>query len=188
MTEAEQASQATGRLAWMDLEMTGLNPDKDTILEIAVLITDSDLNLIAEGPEIAIHQSPERLAVMDEWNVTHHSASGLLGRVNNSEIELEQAEHQVLEFVSQHLKQGDSPLCGNSIWQDRRFLAKHMPKLEAFFHYRLIDVSTIKELSKRWFPGSPIPQKKESHRALADIHESLQELKYYREHLFIRGT
>ena len=175
-------------LIWIDLEMTGLKPDSDTIIEIATLVTDSSLQLIAEGPVLAIHQDDATLARMDEWNQRQHGGSGLIARVRASTITLAEAERQTLEFLAQHVESGASPMCGNSICQDRRFMARLMPKLEAFFHYRNVDVSTIKELCRRWRPELIAGFKKHQlHTALADIRESVEELRYYRQH-FIRDT
>lgn len=175
-------------LAWLDLEMTGLNPDQDRIIEIAILISDEQLNLIAEGPVIAIHQSEATLALMDDWNQKTHGQSGLIERVRQSTISETVAEQQCLDFLAQHIPANKSPMCGNSIWQDRRFLARYMPKLEAHFHYRNIDVSTLKELSARWYPERPKFEKKDAHQALDDIRESLAELRFYRESLFQNGS
>lgn len=175
----------TSHLVWMDLEMTGLEPDRDSIIEIATIVTDSDLNTIAEGPVFAISQSESLLCGMDEWNQTHHSASGLLQRVRDSGVDIKEAQALTLEFLAQHVEPGKAPLCGNTIWQDRRFLARHMVELEAFFHYRLIDVSSIKELARRWRPEMLQGfTKRNEHLALADIRESIAELSYYREHFF----
>ena len=171
-------------LAWIDMEMTGLDPDRDRILEIAVLITDPDLNILAEGPNLAVFQPEETLAGMDEWNRTHHGKSGLLDRVRASTVSTGDAEAEVLAFCARHLAPKSSPLCGNSVWQDRRFLMRHMPALNDFFHYRIVDVSTLKELTRRWYPQVPAFQKSESHLALADIRESVGELRHYREHVF----
>jgi oligoribonuclease len=173
------------KLTWIDLEMTGLDPDTMVILEIATVVTDADLNVIAEGPQIAINYSQDILDRMEEWSRTHHQASGLLDRVNASAITCMQAEQETLNFVSAYCGKGESPLCGNSVWQDRRFLAKHMPLLENHFHYRIIDVSSIKELAKRWYPGLPPYQKKKDHLALNDIRESIEELKYFRKNIFV---
>ena len=170
-------------LVWIDLEMTGLDPERDVIIEIATLITDSQLTLIAEGPELAIHQPESILAGMDEWNQTHHKASGLLERVRASKVSMAEAQAQTLAFLTQHVEENTAPLCGNSVWQDRRFLSRYMPDLEAFLHYRLIDVSTLKELAARWQPQLlQGVQKKNAHTALSDIRESVEELRYYREH------
>ncbi|MBT4539322.1 oligoribonuclease [Candidatus Woesearchaeota archaeon] len=171
-------------LVWIDLEMTGLDPDKDQILEIAVLITDKNLNVIAEGPELVIHQSDETLANMNEWCTEHFTESGLTEESRKSTISLEQAEQQVLEFVKQHCEPETAPLCGNSIWQDRRFIAKYMKKLNEYLHYRIIDVSSIKELTMRWYPQLEYPLKSEAHRALQDIKESIEELKFYKTTVF----
>lgn len=172
-------------LIWIDLEMTGLSPEENTIIEIATVVTDSDLNIIAEGPEIIIHESKENMDSMDEWCVKHHGESGLTDRVIASTISCAQAEQETLAFVKKWTKAGASPLCGNSIGQDRRFLVRYMPQLEAHFHYRNIDVSSIKELGKRWAPDMTSGHKKKgSHLAMIDIKESISELQYYREHFF----
>jgi oligoribonuclease len=172
-------------LIWIDLEMTGLDTQNDNIIEIATVVTDSELNTLAEGPVLAIHQPDDVLNKMDEWNTKQHGSSGLVARVKQSTITEQQAEQQTIEFLLQHVPQGKSPMCGNSICQDRRFLARCMPDLEAYFHYRNLDVSTIKELAKRWAPQvSKGFEKKASHLALDDIKESVAELIYYREQLF----
>lgn len=170
-------------LIWIDLEMTGLDPDQDRIIEIATLVSDEELNLVAEGPVIAVHQPDAVLARMDDWNVRTHGASGLTQRVRDSRIPEGEAERLTLAFLRAHVPPGVSPICGNSICQDRRFLARHMPELERFFHYRNLDVSTLKELAVRWYPDLPKFPKKESHQALDDIRESLEELRFYREKL-----
>ena len=172
-------------LIWIDLEMTGLNPDTDVIIEMATIVTDSDLNVLAEGPTIAIHQSDEILAGMDEWNTRQHGQSGLTQRVRESQISMAEAEAQTLAFLEQWVPKGKSPICGNSICQDRRFLYRHMPQLEAYFHYRNLDVSTVKELAARWAPKVRDGVKKSSsHLALDDIRDSIAELPHYREHFF----
>lgn len=172
-------------LVWMDLEMTGLNPDRDTIIEIATIVTDAQLEVLAEGPVFAIHQSDSVLASMDAWNSEHHGASGLTARVRASEFDMARAERLTLEFVRQFTRERTSPLCGNSIWQDRRFLARYMPTLESYMHYRIVDVSSIKELARRWYPGpSSMPEKKKTHLALDDVRESIDELRFYRRSLF----
>ncbi|HLT62895.1 MAG TPA: oligoribonuclease [Pseudohongiella sp.] len=172
-------------LIWIDMEMTGLEPDTDRVIEIATLVTDGDLNIIAEGPVLAVHQSDETLAAMDEWNQRTHGASGLIERVRASKVNEAEAERLTLEFLQTYADSRSSPMCGNSVHQDRRFLVRYMPTLEAFFHYRNLDVSTVKELAKRWRPGvSAGFAKKGSHQALDDIRESVEELKYYREHFF----
>ena len=172
-------------LVWMDLEMTGLDPEVDRILEVATLVTDSELNLIAEGPVIYVRQSEELIAGMDEWNTTHHNESGLIDLVREKGISEQEAEGLTLAFLKEHTTARVSPLCGNSIGQDRRFLVKYMSELEDFLHYRNLDVSTIKELAARWRPDiAASHQKKNSHRALDDIQESIEELKHYRTHFF----
>jgi oligoribonuclease len=173
-------------LIWIDLEMTGLNPETDLIIEIATIVTDKNLQILAQGPVLAIHQSDAALAAMDEWNQTHHGQSGLIERVKASTISDAEAERMTIEFLQEWVPSGVSPMCGNSIGQDRRFLVRYMPKLEAYFHYRNIDVSTVKELAARWAPKVKEGFKKESsHIALEDIKESIEELQYYRDH-FIR--
>ena len=170
-------------LIWIDLEMTGLVPEKDNIIEIATVVTDADLNVLAEGPSIAIHQDNKHLDSMDEWNTRQHTKSGLVQRVKESEISLNEAEKQTLDFLMKYVDPGVSPMCGNSICQDRRFLYNYMPKLEKFFHYRHIDVSTLKELAVRWKPDVVTNSFKQSkHLALSDIYDSINELKHYREH------
>ena len=172
-------------LIWIDLEMTGLNPEKMVILEIASIVTDADLNILAEGPNIVINYPDDILDKMEEWSRVQHSASGLTDRVKKSEYNCAYAERETLEFLSAHCSRGESPLCGNSIWQDRRFLVKYMPELESFFHYRMIDVSSIKELASRWYPELPIYEKKKNHLALNDIYESINELRYYKDKIFV---
>jgi oligoribonuclease len=172
-------------LIWIDLEMTGLNPDTDCIIEIATVVTDKELVVLAEGPVYAIHQPDEVLAKMDEWNTRQHASSGLTERVRASRVEAQQAEQETLTFLRKHVEIGASPICGNSICQDRRFLIRHMPQLAAFFHYRNLDVSTLKILTKLWKPAIATHFEKNSvHLALADIHDSIRELRFYREHLF----
>ncbi|KTC69740.1 oligoribonuclease [Legionella birminghamensis] len=170
-------------LIWIDLEMTGLNPEVDRIIEIATIVTDSKLNILGEGPVFAIHQNEELLAGMDEWNTRQHNQSGLVERVRQSTVDEALAEQKTIAFLSQFLDRGKSPMCGNSICQDRRFLYKYMPKLADFFHYRNLDVSTLKELVKRWNPKLIEGVIKDSkHLALADIKDSIDELIYYRQH------
>lgn len=172
-------------LVWMDLEMTGLDPDRETILEIATLITNADLRVVAEGPCMVIRQPKSVLDAMDDWNREHHGASGLTDRSLRSTTDVADAEAQSLAFIRSHCAERMSPLCGNSIHQDRRFLARHMPALEAYFHYRNIDVSTVKELVQRWYPDGPKPPpKKHAHLALDDIRESIEELLFYRRTYF----
>jgi len=168
-------------LVWMDLEMTGLEPDEDVILEIATIITDGQLNTVAEGPNIVIHHSDKVLNNMNDWCKKYHGDSGLTEQVRNSTVSLAQAEQQTLDFIRKHVLEGDAPLCGNSIHQDRRFLVKYMPRLEGWLHYRNVDVSTIKELVHRWYPNQPKWKKQGAHLALADIQESIAELKHYRD-------
>lgn len=172
-------------LIWIDLEMTGLDTFNDGIIEIATIVTDKNLNILAEGPVLAIYQPEEVLAAMDDWNQRQHGSSGLVERVRNSTITYAQAEEETLDFLKKYVPKGISPMCGNSICQDRRFLARCMPILEAYFHYRNLDVSTLKELAKRWAPKLATGfKKKGTHLALADIQESILELDYYRKHFF----
>jgi len=172
-------------LIWIDLEMTGLRPESDSIIEMATVVTDKDLAIVADGPVLAIHQSEEVLSRMDDWNQRQHSSSGLLARVRASRTTSAEAERRTLEFLSPLVIPGSSPMCGNSICQDRRFLARWMPELERFFHYRNLDVSTLKELARRWAPGvADAFVKQGTHLAYADIHESIRELRHYRARLF----
>jgi len=185
LTAAERFMPKANYLVWIDLEMTGLDPEKERIIEIATIVTDSELNTIEEGPVIAVHQSDNLLSSMDEWCTRTHGESGLTQRVRDSRISEIDAEQQTVEFLQRYLEPGQSPLCGNSIGQDRRFLVKYMPELEAFFHYRNLDVSTVKELARRWRPEVlDGVQKKGSHLALDDIRDSINELRHYREHFF----
>ncbi|MEQ1976187.1 oligoribonuclease [Xenorhabdus sp. SGI240] len=176
-------SKSENNLIWIDLEMTGLDPDRDRIIEMATIVTDSELNILAEGPVIAVHQPDAQLALMDEWNVRTHTASGLVERVKQSQFDDVQAEKATIAFLEQWVPAGKSPICGNSVGQDRRFLFRYMPELEKYFHYRYLDVSTLKELARRWKPEmlSGV-SKKNTHQALDDIRESIAELVYYREH------
>ncbi|OGG97710.1 MAG: oligoribonuclease [Candidatus Lambdaproteobacteria bacterium RIFOXYD12_FULL_49_8] len=183
MTNQKKTNQAI--LIWMDLEMTGLDPEQDQIIEIASLATDEGLNIISNGPALVIHCPKTRLDQMDQWCIKHHGASGLTDRCINSKISMKEAEQLTLEWAKSLAPTGVTPLCGNSIHQDRRFLAKLMPDLEAFFHYRNIDVTTLKELVRRWYPGLPKYKKQEAHLALDDIIESIGELRYYKQHVFI---
>jgi oligoribonuclease len=186
----DNAPEATATLAksdqnliWLDCEMTGLDPEVDRLIEIAVIVTGADLSPRIEGPVLVIHQSDEQLDKMDAWNKGTHGRSGLIDKVKASTVTEAQAEQQVLAFVAKYAPKGSTPMCGNSISQDRRFLVKYMPKLEAFFHYRNVDVSTLKELAKRWRPEVYTSFKKQQkHTALADVHESIDELAHYREH------
>ncbi|OGR85162.1 MAG: oligoribonuclease [Elusimicrobia bacterium RIFCSPHIGHO2_02_FULL_57_9] len=178
-------AQDEKNLAWLDLEMTGLEPERDTILEIATIVTDSNLNVFAEGPSLAVHQSNEILTGMDPWCVEQHSKSGLSEKVRKSPITMAEAESRTLEFISQYCPPKKAPLCGNTIGQDRRFLVKYMPRLHDYFHYRSIDVSTVKELVQRWYPGQKyIYSKSKQHEALEDIRESIAELAHYRRTVF----
>jgi oligoribonuclease len=170
-------------LVWIDMEMTGLDPDNDRVIEIAAIVTDAELNILAEGPVFAIHQADEELDKMDAWNKGTHGRSGLIDKVKASTVTEDEASAQMISFLRQYVPAGKSPMCGNSICQDRRFMARHMPQLEQFFHYRNVDVSTIKELCRRWKPELISGFKKhQMHTALADILESVEELRYYREH------
>lgn len=179
-------SDRSSNLIWIDLEMTGLEPDTDRIIEIATIVTDAQLNILAQGPVLAVHQSDDCLAGMDDWNTRTHGESGLVDRVKASSFDESVAEQKSIEFLEKWVDKGMSPMCGNSIGQDRRFLVKYMPKLEAYFHYRNLDVSTLKELARRWAPDVMEGFKKRgTHQALDDIIESIDELKYYREH-FLR--
>ena len=174
-------------LIWIDLEMTGLAPQTDRIIEIATIITDSQLNILAEGPVLAIHQDDATLAAMDDWNQKQHGASGLTARVRASTVTEREAEARTLEFLSLYVPKGQSPMCGNSICQDRRFLARWMPELEAYFHYRNLDVSTVKELARRWYPEKMLRgfSKTSTHLALQDNRDSIEELRFYRKRLFV---
>lgn len=170
------------RLVWLDMEMTGLDPEKERIIEVAVVVTEPDLTIVAEGPVLVIHQPDSLLDAMDSWNRSTHGKSGLTDRVKASTLTETQAEQQLIAFLAQHVPAGKSPLCGNTVSQDRRFMFNYMPKLEQFFHYRTVDVSTIKELARRWRPELLKGfEKRSKHEALADIYESIDELKYYRE-------
>lgn len=184
MAQVPPGTQDPNALIWIDLEMSGLNTETDRILEIATVITDSELNTIAEGPVLVVHQSDSVLAGMDDWNTRTHTETGLCERVRASALSEVDVERQTLDFLQQYVPKGKSPMCGNSICQDRRFLARWMPELEGWFHYRNLDVSTIKELARRWKPDVYAGMvKKNTHRAFDDIRESIEELRYYREHL-----
>ncbi len=181
--------QNADNLIWVDLEMTGLDPERDVVIEIATIITDSDLNTLAEGPVIALHQSEARLDNMDEWNTTHHNRSGLVDRVKASKHNEQSATEETLAFMEQWVPPGASPMCGNSICQDRRFMVRHLPQLEPFFHYRNLDVSTLKILMQRWRPELEAGiTKTGAHLALDDIRESIEEMRYYREHFLRLGS
>lgn len=183
----DENKQDASNLVWVDCEMTGLDTNIHHICEIAVLITDKDLNIIAEGPDIVIHLDEDKLSKMSEWCVEHHGKSGLTEQIKKSAIDMKTAEIKVLEFIKQYVPKNTAPLCGNSIHADKKFICLDMPKFAEYLHYRLIDVSTIKELCRRWYPKilENAPKKQGSHRALDDIKESLQELKYYREKIFV---
>jgi oligoribonuclease len=171
------------RLVWLDMEMTGLDPSKERIIEVAVVVTEPDLTVVAEGPVIVVHQSDSLLDAMDNWNKSTHGKSGLIEKVKASTITEAEAEQTLLEFLAKHVPAGKSPMCGNTIGQDRRFMVQYMPNLERFFHYRNLDVSTLKELARRWVPAVYKGfEKKSKHEALSDIYDSIDELKYYREH------
>ena len=175
--------QDQNNLIWLDMEMTGLDPDNDRILEVAIVVTDSQLNLVAEAPVLVLHQADSLLDAMDDWNKSTHARSGLIAKVKASTLAEAEAEQKYLDFLALHVPSKTSPICGNSICQDRRFMARCMPRLEAYFHYRNLDVSTLKELVKRWKPELAKGLTKHGkHQALADIYESIEELKYYREH------
>ena len=171
-------------MVWVDLEMTGLDPERDVIIEAAVLVTDAQLEIIAHGPELAIHRSDAELSVMNEWNRRTHGGSGLTERVNASDTSIGDAEAEILEFLQEWTLKGAAPLCGNSVHQDKRFLVREMPSVVDWLHYRIVDVSTIKELVDRWYPGFEHLVKQESHRAMEDIRESIAELRWYRERVF----
>ena len=172
------------RMVWIDLEMTGLDIEKESIIEIATVITDSELNIIAQGPNLAVSVSEELLASMDEWNTTHHNQSGLVERIRHEGVSISEAQQQTLEFLKQWVNPKTAPLCGNSVWNDRRFLDKEMPLVADYLHYRMVDVSTIKELARRWYPKVDKYRKKLSHLALDDILESIEELQYFRDKVF----
>lgn len=174
-------------LVWIDLEMTGLNPDSDVILEIATIVTDSQLNILAEGPSIVVHQPESALAMMNGVVAQMHAKSGLTEEVRKSTVSLQEAERQTLEFIKQYCKQGTAPGCGNSVWQDRAFMRRHMQQLDSYLHYRIIDVSTVKELMNRWYRGNPaiMFEKIERHRAMGDVRQSIKELKHYQKNFFL---
>jgi len=180
------AQQDPNHLIWLDMEMTGLEPDQDRIIELAIVITDAELNTVAEAPVLAVHQPDAVIDGMDEWNTRTHGQSGLIERVKASSLDEAAVEARMLDFIAQYVPERSSPMCGNSICQDRRFMARYMPRLEAWFHYRNLDVSTLKELARRWHPEVAKGVKKQGkHEALADIHESIEELRHYRTH-FLR--
>jgi oligoribonuclease len=184
----ENVTGVSDLLVWMDLEMTGLDPDRERIIEVAIIVTGGDLTIVAEGPDVVIHQPDDILAAMDEWNTTHHGQSGLTERVRASTVTEATAEQEIVSFLDAHVPTTSRPvLAGNSIHQDRRFIRRYLPALDARLHYRMVDVSTIKELAKRWYPGimDLRPAKKETHRALDDVRESIDELRFYRERIFV---
>lgn len=174
------------RLVWIDLEMTGLDIGRESIIEIATVVTDGQLNILATGPNLAVSVSEDLLAGMDEWNTSHHTASGLVDRVRTTSVSCEQAEADTLEFLKKWVPQGSAPLCGNSVWNDKKFMEKEMPLLVDYLHYRMIDVSTVKELARRWYPETGRYEKKGAHLALDDILESIEELRYFRERIFLQ--
>lgn len=180
-------SALADRLVWMDLEMTGLDPEKERIIEIAAIVTDGELNIIAEGPNLVVHQSDALLDAMDAWNTEHHGGSGLTERVRQSTTSEQDAADAVLAFLEEHCAPGTAPLAGNSVHQDKRFLRRYMPKVDDFLHYRILDVSTVKELCRRWYPKPyhKRPEKTGNHRALGDIRDSIEELRYYRQAIFL---
>lgn len=172
-------------LVWVDLEMTGLDPARHVIIEVASVVTDAQLNVIAEGPVLAVRRTEEELARIDEWSLNTHTASGLLERVRASEVDITEAERRTLDFVREHVGEKASPLCGNSVHQDRLFIAREMPAFDAYLHYRIVDVSSVKELVRRWYPRThQAPGKRRTHLALDDIRESIDELRWYRQHVF----
>jgi oligoribonuclease len=176
-------AQDPSRLIWIDMEMSGLNPETDRVLEVAIVITDGDLNTVAEAPVFVVHQEDAVLAAMDDWNTSTHTKSGLVERVKASTLTEREVDEQMVAFLTEHVPRGISPMCGNSVHQDRRFMARYLPELEAYFLYRNLDVSTLKELARRWKPQIMAGLTKHGkHEALADIHESIEELRYYREH------
>lgn len=177
-------SEAEERLVWIDLEMTGLDVTKESIIEIATVVTDGELNIIAQGPNLAINVEESLLAGMDEWNTSHHTSSGLVERVRQEGVSIEEAEERTLQFLQEWVPEGRAPLCGNSVWNDKKFMEKEMPKLVEHLHYRMIDVSTVKELARRWYPGVGRYEKKGAHLALDDILESIEELRYFRSKVF----
>jgi len=179
------AKHTEPNLVWIDLEMSGLDPEKDVILEIATIVTDKDLRILAEGPNVAVKTPDSILTTMDEWNTKHHNSSGLVARIKRSQLDIKQAEEATIKFLSPYTSPSQNPLCGNSICQDRRFLYKYMPKLSEWLHYRNIDVTSLKELHARWFPHLEEFKKQEKHLALDDIRESIAELEYYRKHMIL---
>jgi oligoribonuclease len=185
VTEPHEASnQSPAPLVWIDMEMSGLNPRFCQILEIATIVTNADLEILAEGPDLVVHQPDEVLEAMDPWCTRHHGDSGLTAQVRTSTTDQAEAERQTLAFLTEWSEPGTSPLCGCSVFQDRRFLTRYMPRIREFLHYRLVDVSSVRELSRRWYPELKIPPKRETHRALDDIRESIEELRFYRAELF----
>ena len=178
-------------LLWLDMEMTGLFPETDCIIELAIVVTDADLNTVAEGPVLVVHQPDEVMNRMDNWNKKQHGGSGLIAAVRKSKVSVKEAETKTLEFLKKHCVEGKSPLCGNSVHHDKRFIIKYMPRLAKFLHYRIVDVSTVKELTKRWYSdkkNKKLPKKNASHRALDDVRESIEELRQLKKHFFKRST
>lgn len=181
----EEKETISPYLIWLDMEMSGLNPETEAILEVALIVTDNELNIIDQLDSIVINQPDDILSKMDSWNNAVHTKSGLVARVQTSTTAIADAEKVIVDFIKKYAKKGSAPLCGNTIYQDRKFIIKYMPALESFLHYRLIDVSTLKELAKRWYPNMPAFEKHNKHEALADVIESIEELKHYRKHLLI---
>lgn len=184
VTAVTEKSQTPAALVWIDMEMSGLDPRRCRVLEIATIVTDAELEVLAEGPVLVVHQPDEVLAAMDEWCTRVHGESGLTDQVRASTIDEAEAERQTVEFLNQWSEPGTSPLCGTSVFQDRRFIMRYMPKVFEFLHYRMVDVASVRELSRRWYPDLKPPPRKDTHRALDDIRESIEELRFYREHLF----
>ncbi len=184
--ETDKTNTEQHCLVWMDIEMSGLDPEVNTILEIATVITDYNLEIISEGPVVSVYHHDDILESMDDWNKKHHGRTGLIDRVRQSDYNMKDVEKLIVDFIKKYIAPNKAPLCGNSVWQDRRFLIKYMPALENYFHYRNIDVSSVKELCTRWYTDLPLFEKENTHSALKDIHESISELRYYRRKIFIK--
>lgn len=187
MVSGGQDVAKSGRMVWIDMEMTGLDPERHVVLEIATIVTDAELDIVAEGPVFAVARSNEELDRIDAWSLNTHTESGLLERVKASRVSIDEAERETLSFIKDWVGAKEAPLCGNSVHQDRLFLSKEMPGLESYLHYRIVDVSSVKELVSRWYPSLRAPLKKGGHRALDDIRESIAELRFYRERVFVRS-